>query len=235
MSNTQQTGGIFSLRNIIILLALVAIATLVFYKFQSPTGSNSTAPIEVVSDDHTIGPDNSLVTFVEFADLQCPSCKAYSGPIKEAMDKYKDRVQFVYRYFPLIRIHPNAMIAAQAAEAAGNQGKFFEMVEVIFANQNDWSNKPTAKTLFVQYATDLGLDVSQFEKDIAAPETEARVKRDLKQANALGLSGTPTFYVNGRQVSTSEMGPSVESISALLDAELAKASQPNEIDVVEAE
>ena len=119
----------------------------------------------------------------------------------------------MYRHFPLRQIHPNADAAAQAAEAAGRQGKFWEMADLIFTGQKDWSASDDAKEKFEQYAQQLGLDLTKFKEDGDSSEIKQKIQQDLDSANAMNLSGTPTFFLNGQFIK----GPgSYEEFKALV-------------------
>lgn len=150
--------------------------------------------------NHMIGSESAKVTIVEFADFQCPACGSAYPIVKQITAEYGDRVQFVYRHFPLPG-HRHALDAARAAEAAGKQDKFFEMSDLLFVNQSDWSEGNNAKTLFEEYAESLGLDMEKFRSDRDAEETTSYIQKDQTDGIALGVNSTPTFYVNGEKFS----------------------------------
>lgn len=144
--------------------------------------------------------ENSVVV-VEYSDFQCPACKLMSGVIRSAVQQ-SDNVTFVYRHFPLTSIHPNAIAAAQAAEAAGKQGKFWEMHDYLFMFQSDWADlsSDVLEAEFVSYAKDIGLEEAQFLSDMKSSEVRAKVSLDARSASSLGLNSTPTFFVNGEKL-----------------------------------
>lgn len=192
----------------------------------SEAGRTSTPiplPSEVVADDWKIGNPSASVTIIEYADFQCPACAATSPLLARVMDEYGDQVQLVYRYFPLNSIHPNADIAARAAEAAGHQNKFWEMHNMLFANQNAWSSLSNPTDTLVTYATSLDLNIDQFKADLTSSEIRDRVNRDLKSAEQAGLTGTPSIFVNGQQLSPNP--GSFDLWQDIVEAELAKVSQ----------
>jgi len=170
------------------------------------TSSTGTEPaaieITVAEDDWTLGNPEATVTLVEYADFQCPACAAYHTVIKDVVAEYGDRIQYVYRHYPLTAIHRNAIPAAQAAEAAGKQGKFWEMQDLLFENQTTWSGDGNARAQFEQYATDLGLNLDQFKADYDSTEVQERVQADLREANEFRLSGTPTFILDNRVIAS---------------------------------
>lgn len=139
----------------------------------------------------TEGPKSAGITIVEFSDFQCPYCSRVAPTIKQLQDIYKDYVQIVWKHYPL-NMHNNALGAALAAEAAHDQGKFWEFHDKLFANQNKLSSEQLKK-----YAQELGLDTAKFEADLTSPEIKKRVGDDMAEARRLGVTGTPAFFVNG--------------------------------------
>lgn len=155
----------------------------------------------VRKDSHKKGEDGAKVTLVEFGDFQCPACGTAHPVVGQLLEEYKGKdVTFVFRQYPL-PMHSNAKPAALAAEAAGVQGKFFEMYDMIYENQAEWSESKNAMDeFFVKYAEDIKLDVDKFKKDIKDKKLEARIKQDMEDATAVGVSATPTFYLNGEEI-----------------------------------
>lgn len=161
-----------------------------------PTAKPATSANLVPSDSYQTGPTSAKVAVVEFADFQCPACGA-AAPIVEQLEKdYAGKVNFVFRHFPL-SIHANAQIAAEAGEAAGEQGKFWEMYRAIYQNQTAWSGSTNALDLFTSYAQSLGLDTAKFKDSASNYRFIDKVRRDQKDGEALGVNSTPTFFVNG--------------------------------------
>lgn len=154
---------------------------------------------EVASTDWVKGNASSTVTLIEYSDFQCPACGAYFPLVEKAVADNISNIRFVYRHFPLTQ-HANAIPAAQAAEAAGIQGKFWEMYEMIFTAQADWENSKDAKTIFIGYATKLGLDIPKFTADYALPEIQEKINASIKSGVKAGVNSTPTFYVNGKKI-----------------------------------
>ena len=149
------------------------------------------------SDSHAKGPANAKVTVVEFGDFQCPACGSAYPVVSQILGEYKDKVRFVYRNYPL-PVHKNAKVAAQAAEAAGAQGKYFEMYDALFGNQKAWSESDKAlDDYFVKYAKELKLDVEKFTKEVKENKYNAKIEKDISDGNAVGVNATPTFYING--------------------------------------
>lgn len=153
----------------------------------------------VRADSHTKGTKGAKVTIVEFGDFQCPACGSAYPTVAQIVEDYKGKVTFVFRQYPL-PVHQNAKVAALAAEAAGAQDKFFEMYEKLFENQKAWSeSKKPVDEYFVKYAKEIGLDVDQFKKDVEQKKYEKKIQQDITDANAIGVSATPTFYINGEE------------------------------------
>jgi cyclophilin family peptidyl-prolyl cis-trans isomerase/protein-disulfide isomerase len=151
-------------------------------------------------DDHKLGPDGAPVTIIEWSDFQCPYCSIATPLLKRLADAYPNDVQIVYRHFPLPS-HPLALPSAEATEAAAAQGKFWEMEEVLFKNQEAWSNQSDTefrKTLS-QYAQEIGLDVKKFDEELASGKYSAKVKDAQDLAMQLQIPGTPFLLLNGSQ------------------------------------
>lgn len=144
---------------------------------------------------HVRGPKSAPVTVEEFGDFQCPPCAMMSAVLKQMEGEEKGKVRVVFRHFPLA-MHANARAASLAAEAAEMQGKFWEMHDLLYKEQQGWSKSPEAATLFSNYAGTLGLDVERFKKDVQNPEVIARVEADQKLGSSRGVTSTPTLFVN---------------------------------------
>lgn len=143
------------------------------------------------------GPKDAKVTIVEFSDFQCPFCSQSKTLVDQVLEAYPKDVRFVYKQFPLTTIHQMALGAAKAAIAARAQGKFWEMHDIMFAN-----NRELQPEKLKEYAGKIGLDVAKFEKDMNAPETQQAVDKEIADAKAADVQGTPTFFVNGKRLMT---------------------------------
>lgn len=151
-------------------------------------------------DSYKIGSDSARVKIVEFADFQCPACKAVHPVTKKIIEDYQDKIFFVYRHFPLPR-HQNAHSAALASEAAGKQGKFWEMHNHLFTNQSSWENLSDPTEQFTAYAKELGLEEANFKNDLGDAKIADKIKRDSADGSSLLVNATPTFFLNGEKIS----------------------------------
>lgn len=147
------------------------------------------------------GNENAAVTLVEYSDFECPACASYYPFIKQLADDFPDDLKIVYRHFPLTSIHRYALPAARAAEAAGNQGKFWEMHDKLFENQRSWERNSQADEIFEAYAGELGLNLEQFRKDYNDGSTKSKVQSDARLGQQNNVTGTPSFFLNGRKIS----------------------------------
>lgn len=145
-------------------------------------------------------PTDVSVTVEEYGDYQCPPCGLLHPEMKKIKAEYGPRIDFVFRNLPLPTIHKNALIAAQAAEAARLQGRFWEMHDHLYENQNAWKDEANPRPTFAKYAQDLGLDPKRFDRDLDGPEVQQRLAQDTQRANSLGVVGTPTIFIEGRQL-----------------------------------
>lgn len=204
----------------VIAAIILGIGGLVMLVNSSSTPSSQTVTIAPVSDkDITRGDLKSKVTLIEYADFQCPACASYDPVVNQLLEEYKDKILYVYRMFPLTNIHPNAHISAQAAYAAYKQDKFFEMDDMLYENQGDWSNISDPTSIFVGYAKDLGLDLDKFQKDLKSDEAKNYVNDSENRAVSDGINSTPTFIVNGVKI-TNPNG--YEEFKKIIDDELNK-------------
>jgi protein-disulfide isomerase len=171
----------------------------------------ATAPVK--------GAETAPVTIVEFAEFQCPFCMRVRPTLEQIESTYKGRVRFVWKHLPLVSIHSHAMDASIAAEAARKQGRFWEYHDKLFANQTQLEPQDLRK-----YAEELGLNLTRFDRDRADQDVKTKVLEDMTEATSLGVTSTPTFFINGRLVSGAMP---FETFSTIIDEELAK--QPTNV------
>lgn len=212
-----------------IIFALIVVATLgglIAFARKDKVDVSSVDPFVVVTSgdtaDQTYGNPDAKVTIIEYADFQCPGCAAAAPKLNEIKETYKDSVQFVFRHFPLTSIHPNALIAAYSTEAAGLQGKFWEMHDVLFENQGAWSPLGTDQRTekFRDYAGQIGLDLSQFDTDLTSERISKKVSHDRALAGKLGVNSTPTIYVDGQKLDTEAINDLVQNDGKVLRQKL---------------
>ena len=213
-------------KNVVIPLVIVAVAAVavVVAANAANAGDDDTTTRATAGDsraERLVRPDSQRlnvaadgdVTFVEFLDFECEACGAAYPVIEQLREDYGDRVTFVVRYMPL---HNNSEAASRAAEAAAAQDRFEDMYDRLFQTQAQWGEKNTSQEdLFFGFAEDLGLDMQQFRQDYDDPATLARIRRDKADGEALGVTGTPTFFVNGEKL---EIRSFDDLVNALDDA-----------------
>ena len=171
---------------------------------------------------HIRGDPDAPVTLEEFGDFQCPPCGQFAGFVQELLREYNSRLRVVFRNYPLPG-HEHAREAAQAAEAAGLQGKFWEMYDTLYREQSLWSNASNARELFESYAGTLGLDVDQFKKDVDSDKVRDRIDSDHALADFLGVKVTPTLFINNRAIDPKDKNP--EGVRAAINAALEEKSK----------
>lgn len=143
---------------------------------------------------------SSPVVLEEYGDYQCPPCGLLYPVLKDIEHEYGKQLQMVFHHFPLAKIHKNAMNAARAAEAARNQGKFWEMHDRLYRNQNAWKDLDDPLPMFIQYARELGLNTDRFTRDLNSPEVEQRIAADMRKGTSIGITGTPTLLIDGNML-----------------------------------
>ena len=153
--------------------------------------------------DQVYGKKDSKVVLFEYGDFQCPGCGQAAPIVKQIKDKYKDKIAFVFRNYPIISIHPNALAAASAAEAAGLQGKYWEMHDKLYENQNTWKDLSGSERTkyFTGLASDLGVDTTKLNEDINGSAVKAKIDFDTALGKKQNVTGTPAFYLNDKNIS----------------------------------
>jgi protein-disulfide isomerase len=193
------TWGIF-----IVIVGLVVWGLIVAQQKAAKDAANIVLPNQIVETDHIRGSSVAPVTMVEYGDFQCPACGAYHPIVEQVIkDVGPDKLRFVFRHFPLPQ-HGNAIPAAKAAEAAGLQGKFWEMYNLLYERQATWEKATEPKTVFTGYAKEMGLDTEKFSADFELKSIADHIDNDYKGGVKAGINATPTFFINGKQVT----GPS---------------------------
>jgi protein-disulfide isomerase len=168
------------------------------------------------SDSHKNTAENTPVTIVEFGDFQCPACAGAFSTVEKILTDYNGKVSLVFRHFPLQQ-HSNSMIAAEAAESADQEGKFWMMYRLLYSNQDKWANMSDPMDEFLRYADEIKMDRNKFRKAVEEKRFEERIKRDENDGIALGVSATPTFFINGIRI---QGAPTYGAFKEIIDSEL---------------
>ena len=222
---------------VLIVLVFAAVVGGAYYLYQdaknsSKTGSPTPAPANTArqpanapigaNPPNMLGSPTAAVTIEEFADFQCGSCGAVHPVMKEIQGIYGSKIKMIFRNYPL-QMHDKAYDAAIVAEAAGIQGRFWQMQDQLFTNQQTWSlPSSNAKELWKSYAEKIGLNIQQFENDVAGMAAKSRVDQDLARGKALNVSSTPTIYINGEQIPFQMAN--VQGLKAIIDQKLQEAA-----------
>ncbi len=151
--------------------------------------------------DRSFGSQDQKVVLIEYGDFQCPGCGAMYQPVHELKEKYKDKLTFVFRNMPLTNIHPNALAAATAAEAAGQQDKFWEMHDLLYQTQQSWSSIDAGQrtAVFEAYASQIGLDIEKYKQDLTSKDVSSKIARDRSTSKTFQVDSTPSFVLNGQK------------------------------------
>lgn len=206
------------------IVTVVLIAVALFFLGNSGNSSKQANPsipadlkLLIRDDSFKIATDSAKVTLVEFSDFECPACAVVEPEVQRILTDYKGKINFVYRHFPLPQ-HTKAIAAAIAVEAAGQQGKFMEMGAKLFATQQDWVSTDNTDQIFINDAKDLGLDTNKFSQDLKSSTLSDKVKRDYQDAISLKINSTPTFFINGEQMT----GATYDTLKQKIDAAYSK-------------
>jgi protein-disulfide isomerase len=197
---------------VIVLVAAVAAGWAVLRSSRESRNASAPTPdpagqVKGAEPAHMRGNPNAPVTLEEFGDFQCPSCGAYEPDLKKIEAEFGDKMKVIFRELPLLPMHEHALMAAQAAEAAGLQGKFWEMHDLLYENQSKWVEQKDLVPVFVDYAKQIGINPDQFMKDLNGETVAQRIFQDGKRAHSFGLKGTPSFFVNGKEAKDEQWKP----------------------------
>lgn len=213
------------LPTILIVIAILLIGGFIVKALISPDSSQTTttnkeltqADKDALKTGGTIGNPNSKVVVTEFGDYQCPACGQWHPFIKgTVIPQYQDKILFVFKNFPLTKPHPNAQSSAQAVEAAGLQGKFWEMHNLMYENQDQWSTQKDPNSKYEEYARQIGLNIDQWKKDKDSAKIKDLIAADVALGEKLNLPGTPSFLVNGVVIQTNSEADLTKAIDQAL-------------------
>ena len=201
---------------IILAVVLVALFGLFFLTGNKKDSGNNSGTESSTVSNHSKGGNSKNVELLVYGDFQCPVCSEFAVIENAIYEKYKDQIKFTYRHYPLDTIHPNARAAHRAAQAAGIQGKFFEMHDLLYQNQNIWSDSANPKTTFESYAEQLGLDINKFKADYETQAVNATINADKNEGTGKGVQGTPTYFINGNKLDNKNLS-SVDDFSKVIE------------------
>lgn len=182
----------------IAVLAIIVVGALIIMGGKSSSSSGTPIDASKLVHDNSYKIGTGAVTLVEFGDFQCPACGQAAPTIEKLIQDYQGKITVVFRHFPLPQ-HKNALAAAEAAEAAGAQGKFWEMYASLYANQGEWSESDGANDMFVKYASALGVDGAKVKTAIDTKQYNDKITADSAEGTSIGVNSTPTIYVNGHK------------------------------------
>jgi len=213
---------------VVVLVGAVGGGWLVLRSSQQSRNSAAPTPdpaleVQGAEPPHIRGNPKAPVTLEEFGDFQCPSCGAYYPELKKIESEFGDRLQVIFREIPLVPLHEHALMAAQAAEAAGLQGKFWEMHDKLYENQTQWTEAKDLVPLFVDYAKQIGVDPDLLMKDLSSDKVATRIFQDGKRAHALNIRSTPTIFVNGKEAKDDLLRP--DGVRKMINDALAAAGK----------
>lgn len=192
----ENNGKSLSMFWIIIVILIGLVIAGIFFLSRKGT-PNTNDPYAITASDHAIGPETAAITILEYSDFQCPACKNFYPQLKQLSEDFPEDVRVIYRHFPLTSIHPFALSAAKASEAAAQQGQFWAMHDMLFNNQFEWSNDQKPEELFASYADTLGLNVNEFKSAMKSNTVKRKVNGDRAIGLRKNLRGTPSIFING--------------------------------------
>jgi protein-disulfide isomerase len=216
--------GVFMDKKFILVL-LVIVGLFGGYLVANKKSTDINTATTVSATNFVRGSKDAKVQIVEYGDFQCPACGGFYPILQQIEAKYGDKIGVTFKNFPLDAIHPNARAAHRAAYAAGLQGKFYEMHDLLYQSQNGWKSSTNMKSVVDSFATQLSLDMVKYEADFANPTTNAAINADIKEGQSKKVNSTPTFFINSVQVDNNDIS-TVDLFSAKIDAILGVSETP---------
>jgi protein-disulfide isomerase len=206
------------------LVAVALVLAGIYFFTSTPTADAPKESAKGTLTNHVYGKNTTGVKLVEYGDFECPACGRYWAPLREVKELYKDKIEFQFRNFPLFQIHPNAIAAARAAEAADMQNKFWEMHDLLYENQQLWSQTKDPIPVFESYAKQLNLDSTKFKNDYKGRVANDRIQADIKEGTRLKVESTPTLFLNGKKLNPTP-DATTAALSKVIDDEIAKQAK----------
>lgn len=204
-------------------IALVLIVGAVLYS--NTIENNYDEGVEIIS--HTKGNQDSNIKLVEYSDFQCPACASFQVTLEALFEQVGEDISFEYKSFPLSLTNPGSMLSAMAAEAAGQQGKFFEYHDVLFENQQEWASSPTPNVFFTQYAEELDLDIGLFKKHMKSSLLRDKMKTNRTEGINMGVKGTPNFFLNGELMKITSQEDFINQVLSAVNPVFSSSTERN--------
>lgn len=208
-------------RRFLIIVAVI-VGIFGFLTFGPKKSNSSSSNNKATVSNHSTGLNKKGVEIVEFGDFQCPYCGQYFPVVEQVRKKYGDDIKFTFKHFPLENVHQNARAAHRAAEAAGMQGKFWEMYDKIYSNQSEWASASVPMNIFEGYAKEIALDTTKYKQDYASSIVNDTINADVELAKSFKITGTPSFVINGKLIETPNR--SVDAFSEAIDKAIKEVS-----------
>ncbi|MFT4887563.1 MAG: protein-disulfide isomerase [Pseudohongiellaceae bacterium] len=208
----EQSKKLFSKVALFGIVPVLAVLVLYTLFTQGPTYST----VEIAENDHVRGRESNPVTIVVYADFQCPACATENETMTRLWPSIRDKAHLIFRHFPITAAHPHTWTASLFAEAAGKQGKFWEMHDYLFATQSIWASLPSfaAEQEFESYALELNLDIDQMKVDMESDELIRKVRNDQRSGNNSGVLSTPALFINGKLLARPSRDRIIEAVEA---------------------
>lgn len=209
-------------RRLIAILGLVVLGLIGLFIFTQNKAAAPTLASNAKASNHIKGKVDSRVKLLIYSDFQCSACYRFYPIESQVINKYIDKISVQFRHFPIESSHPNARAASRAAEAAGLQGKFFEMHNELFDNYSSWTNSNNPLSVFTELAKKMGLDVKRFKTDFASESVNNTISADKKAGEDVGIDGTPTYFLNNKKLDNGDIA-TVEQFSAVIEKAIEKS------------
>ncbi len=215
-----------------IIITVLAVVAIVGGAILISGGDDGTVGAE---SNNFYGQEEGVITLTEYADFQCPACAGFHPVVKQVKEQFKDQIRFELKHFPLVQIHPNAMPAHRAAQAAANQGKFWEMHDTLYEQQQSWADSTNPAAIFEQYARDIGLDMDKYSTEVNTSDILGVINADIDAGKKSDVNSTPTFVVDGVVIEDLSAISTLESFTQFIQdkinektGESSDSSEPND-------